>query len=101
LQFLDIARCFPPQPEDGVFPGLKFSGTIDNSISAASTTPHTKAGKLKRAAESELVDVEELDPLDDSNDKDFADANHAKPISSSPHPKVKRSRIDNYGLDES
>jgi hypothetical protein len=68
----------------------------------APTVPHAEAGKCKRAAESDQVeDSGELDPSDDSNDKEFADAIPAKPISSHPHPEVKRSRIDNYGLDES
>jgi hypothetical protein len=39
-QVLDIAHCYPPQPEGGEFPGREFVEVPEESASAAPTTSH-------------------------------------------------------------
>jgi hypothetical protein len=97
-----MARCYPPRPEDGAFPELKFFNTIDDSASAAPTTSRAEGGKRKRAAEADRVEYsEESNPSDSSCDKELDEAIPAKPISSRPYLKIKESRIDNYDLGDS
>jgi hypothetical protein len=101
-QFLDLACCYPLQQEDGIFPGREFIETADESTSAAPTVYRAKTGKCKRAIDADRVeDSEEVDSSNFSSYKETETAILAKPISSHPPPKLKRSRIDNCGLGES
>jgi hypothetical protein len=34
-QVVNVARCYPPQPEDGEYPGHNFTEVLEESTSAA------------------------------------------------------------------
>jgi hypothetical protein len=101
VQIIPIARCYPPQPEDGEYPGREFNETPEESASAAPTTSCTSA---KRA------DVEDIDQVEDSEepgarspssgDDDDA-AILAKPLDSRPPPQAEKKVLPNFGLDAS
>jgi hypothetical protein len=59
IQIVPIALCYPPQPEDGEYPGREFDETPKESASAAPTTSRTSA---KRA------DVGDIDRVEDSEE---------------------------------
>jgi hypothetical protein len=46
VQFLNVARCFPPQPEGGDFPWRDFAEGVEESTSAAPTASHIEKKKL-------------------------------------------------------
>jgi hypothetical protein len=69
---------------------------------AAPTASLAEGGKCKRAAEDDGVeDSKESNPSDSPSDKELDEAIPVKPISNRPHPKIKKCRIDNYGLGDS
>jgi hypothetical protein len=101
VQIIPIARCYPPQPEDGEYPGREFDETPEESASAAPTTSHT----LARHADIEDVDrVEDLEELGarspPTGDADGA-AIPAKPLDVRPPPRAGKRALPNFGLDTS
>jgi hypothetical protein len=65
VQFLDVARCFPPQPEGGDFPWRDFAEGVEESTSAAPTASHIEKKKRKKALESGRV--KDSDDFDSNN----------------------------------
>jgi hypothetical protein len=97
-----LVRCYPLQPEDGAFPGREFIEMADDSASAAPTSSRAEMRKQKRAIDADQVkDSEEINSSNFSSDKEIEAAIPAKPIPSRPPPKLKKSRLDNYGLGDS
>jgi hypothetical protein len=47
-QFLDLAHCFPPQPEGGAFPRRDFAEAVEDSTSAAPSASHVEKKKNVR-----------------------------------------------------
>jgi hypothetical protein len=59
IYIISIARCYPPQPEDGEYPGREFDETPVESTSAAPTTLRTSV---------KHTDVEDIDRVEDSKE---------------------------------
>jgi hypothetical protein len=101
VQIIPTARCYPPQPEDGEYPGREFDETLEESMSAAPTTSRTLA---------KCADVEDVDRVEDSEepgtrspssgDDDNA-AILAKPLDIRPPPRAEKKVLPNFGLDAS
>jgi hypothetical protein len=61
VQFLNLARNYPSQPEGGAFLKRDFVETADDSASAALIASHAEMGKRKRVIDFDQVeDSEEL-----------------------------------------
>jgi hypothetical protein len=99
IYIISIARCYPPQPEDGEYPGREFNEAPEESASAAPTMSRTS---VKHA------DVEDIDRVEDSeelgahspslgNDDDAAVL--VKSLDSHPPPRAGRKALPNFGLD--
>jgi hypothetical protein len=78
-QVIDIARCYPPQPEGGEFPLCEFAEAPKESASVAPTTSRAPT-KRKTIVETDRVeDSKDFDGCDFSSDEDDEPAIPAKP----------------------
>jgi hypothetical protein len=64
VQVINVARCYPPQPEDGDYPGRDFTEAPEESASAAPSPSRTSA-KKKQAVDANFV--KDLKDLDDTH----------------------------------
>jgi hypothetical protein len=83
-QVVNVARCYPPQPEDGEYPGRDFIEVPQESTSAAPSSLRATA-KKKQVVDTDIVkDSEDLgDTLLSSGDDDDS-VIPAKPLDSRP-----------------
>jgi hypothetical protein len=75
VQVIDIARCYPPQPEMGEYPGRDFTEVPEGSTSVAPSPP--RAPKRQRIADV----VEDSEDLEDTRFTLGDDVNSAIPAS--------------------
>jgi hypothetical protein len=101
IQIIPIARCYPPQPKDGEYPGREFNETPEESASAVPTMSRTTV---------KHVDVEDIDRVEDSEELgahspssgDDDDATVlVKPLDSRPPPRAGKKTLPNFGIDTS
>jgi hypothetical protein len=98
VQVIDIARCYPPQPEMGEYLGRDFAEVLEESTSAAPSPP--RAPKRQR-----IVDVvEDSEDPDDTRFTSGDDGNSAipaSPLSRRPPPRTERRNLPKFGIDAS
>jgi hypothetical protein len=100
-QVINIARCYPPQPEGGEFPGREFAEVPEESASIAPSTSRALM-KRKNVVEVDRVeDSEDFDGRDFSSDEDDDSAIPTKPLNSRPPPRSGKKVLPNFGVDAS
>jgi hypothetical protein len=100
-QIIDIARCYPLQPEEGEYPGRDFVEALEESASAAPTTSRASTKRTHVMDADRVEDSEDLDVHSPSSDDDDGAAILAKPLDSHPPPRVGKRVLPNFSLDAS
>jgi hypothetical protein len=98
VQVIDIARCYPPQPEMGKYLGHDFTKVPEGSTSAAPSPPRA----LKRQRIADVVKDSE-DPKDThfTLGDDDNSAIPALPLSRLPPPRTEKKILPKFGIDAS
>jgi hypothetical protein len=100
-QVINIARCYPPQPEDGEYPGRDFTEAPEESTSAAPSPSRTSA-KKKHVVDTDIVEYsEDLGDTHFSSGDDDDSVVPAKPLDSRPLLQVGKKILPKFGLDAS
>jgi hypothetical protein len=100
-QVIDIACCYPPQPEGGEFPGREFAEVPEELASVAPTTSRAST-KRKNVVEVDRVeDLEDFDGHGLSSDEDDDPAIPAKCLDIRPPPRSGKKVLSNFGVDAS
>jgi hypothetical protein len=100
-QVIDIARCYPPQPEGGEFPRREFVEVPEESASVAPTTSCAST-KRKNVVEVDRVeDSEDFDNYDLSSDEDDDPAIPARPLDGRPPLRSGKKVLPDFGVDAS
>jgi hypothetical protein len=99
-QVINVARCYPPQPEEGEYPGRDFIEAPDESTSAVPLPP--RASKKRK----QIADADVVEDLEDTGDTNFSSADDdgvipAKPLDSRPPPRAGKRALPKFGLDAS
>jgi hypothetical protein len=100
-QVINVARCYPPQPEEGEYPGRDFIEAPDESTSAASV-PLRASKKRKQIADADVVEDSK-----DAGDTHFSSGDDddgvilAKPLDSRPPPRAGKRALPKFSLDAS
>jgi hypothetical protein len=97
-QVLDMARCYPPQPEMGEYPGRDFTEVLEGSTSAAPSPP--RAPKRQRIADV-IEDSEDPDDTHFTSGDDENSAIPASPLSRHPPPRTEKKILPKFGIDAS
>jgi hypothetical protein len=97
-QILNVVRCYPPQPEDGEYPGRDFVEVPEESGSAA---PTTSRASMRHANVDRVEDSEDLGTRSPSSGDDDGTAIPAKPLDVGPPPRAGKRALPNFGLDTS
>jgi hypothetical protein len=101
VQVVEIAQCYPPQPEVGEYLGREFIEVPEESTSAAplpSRAPPTK----KKAVDADIVkDSEDLGDTHFSSGDDDDSAIPAAPLSSRLPLRLGKKILPKFGLDAS
>jgi hypothetical protein len=100
-QIIPIARCYPPQPEDGEYPGREFDETPEESASATPTMSRTSVKHVGIGDIDRVEDSEELGAHSPSSGDDDDAAVLFKPLDSRPPPRAGKKTIPKFGLDTS
>jgi hypothetical protein len=101
IQVINVARCYPPQPEDGEYPGRDFTEALEESASPAPSPSRTSAKKRQ------VVDTEIIEDSEDLGDTHFSSGDGddsvipAKPLDSHPPLRVGKKILPKFGLDAS
>jgi hypothetical protein len=98
VQVINIARCYPPQPEMGEYPGRDFAEVPEGSTSVAPSPP--RAPKRQRVADV-VEDSEDLDDTLFSLGDDDNSAIPASPLSRRPPPRTEKKVLPKFGIDAS
>jgi hypothetical protein len=85
-QVIDIACCYPPQPEGGEFLGREFAEVPEELTSIAPTTSRASTKRKKVVEIDRVEDLEDFDGCEFSSDEDDDSAIPAKPLDSHPPP---------------
>jgi hypothetical protein len=101
IQIIKIARCYPPQPEDGEYPGREFVEAPEESASATPTMLHASAKRMNVGDADRVEDSEELGARSPSSGDDNNATIPAKPLDSRPPPRAGKKVLPNFGLDAS
>jgi hypothetical protein len=101
FQIFDLARCYPPQPEEGECPGREFTEALEDSASVAPSSSWAST-KKKQAASADVVEDSEnaADASLSSGDHDDATI-FAKPLDSRPSPRTEKRALPNFGRNAS
>jgi hypothetical protein len=100
-QVIDVACCYPPQPEGGQFLRREFTEVPEELASIAPTTSRALT-KHKNVIEVDRVkDSEDFDGRDFSSDEDDDPAIPVKPLDSRPPPRSKKKVLPNFDADAS
>jgi hypothetical protein len=100
-QVINVAHCYPPQPEEGEYPGQDFIKAPEESTSAAPSPPRASK-KRKQIADADIVEDSE-----DAGDTHFSSGDDddgvipAKPLDSRPPPRSGKRALPKFGLDAS
>jgi hypothetical protein len=95
---LNVARCYPPQPEDSKYPERNFLEAPEESVFAAPTTSRVLA---KRAEVDQVEDSEELGTHSPSSSDNDGAVIHATPLDSCPPTRTRMRALLKFGLDAS
>jgi hypothetical protein len=98
VQVINIARCYPPQPEVGEYPGRDFTETLEGSTSAAPSPP--RASKRQRVADV-VQDSEDLDDTHLSSGDDDNSGIPASPLNRRSPPRTEKRVVPKFGIDAS
>jgi hypothetical protein len=98
LQIIPVARCYPPQPEDGEYPRREFDEALEES---GSTAPTTSRASTRHANVDRVEDSEEFGAESPSAGDDDGAAIPAKPLDTHPPPRAGKKTLPNFGLDTS
>jgi hypothetical protein len=98
VQVLDMARCYPPQPEMGEYPGRDFTEVLEGSTSAAPSPP--RAPKRQRIADV-VEDSEDPDDTHFTSGDDDNSAIPASPLSHRPPPRTEKKILPKFRIDAS
>jgi hypothetical protein len=100
-QVVNIARCYPPQPEVGEYPGRDFIEVPEESTSAAPSPSRAPATK-KKVVDTDIVeDSEDLGDTHFSCGDDDDNVIPAAPLSSRPPLRLGKKILPKFGLDAS
>jgi hypothetical protein len=84
VQVVNVARCYPPQPKCGEYPGRDFTEVPEESTFAA-PSPSRASTKKKQVVETDIVeDLEDLGDTHFSFGDDDDSVIPAKPLDSRP-----------------
>jgi hypothetical protein len=84
VQVVNVAQCYPPQPEGGEYPGRDFTEVLEESTSAA-PSPSRASTKKKQVVETDIVkDSEDFGDTHFSSGDDDDSVIPAKPLDSCP-----------------
>jgi hypothetical protein len=101
IQIIPIARWYPPQPEDGEYPGREFDETPEESALAVPTMSRTSVKHADIEDIDQVEDSEELGAHSPSSGDDDDVAVLVKPLDSRPPPRVRKKTLPKFGLDTS
>jgi hypothetical protein len=83
-QVVNVARCYPPQPEDGEYPRRDFTKVLEESTSVA-PSPSRASAKKKQVVDTNIVeDSEDLGDTHFSSGDDDDSVIPANPLDSRP-----------------
>jgi hypothetical protein len=94
-----VARCYPPQPEDGEYPGRDFIEAPEESTSAAPSL--SRASKKKKQVANVIDDSEDLGDTYFSSGDDDDSVIPAKPLDSRPPLRPGKKILPKFSLDAS
>jgi hypothetical protein len=99
-QVINVARCYPPQPEEGEYPGRDFIEAPEESTSAAPSPP--RASKKRK----QITDADFIEDSKDADDTHLSSADDdgvipAKPLDNRPPPRAGKRALLKFGLDAS
>jgi hypothetical protein len=101
IQVINVARCYPPQPEEGEYPGRDFIEAPEESTSAAPSPP--RASKKRK----QLADADIVEDSEDAGDTHFSSGDDddggipAKPLDSRPPPRSGKRALPKFSLNAS
>jgi hypothetical protein len=100
-QVVNVARCYPPQPEDGEYPGRDFTEVLEESTSTA-LSPSRASAKKKHVVQTDIIeDSEDLGDTHFSSDDDDNSVIPAKSLDSRPPLRVRKKILPKFHLDAS
>jgi hypothetical protein len=83
-QVVNVARCYPPQPKEGEYPGRDFT-EVSEELTSAAPSPSRASAKKKQVVETDIVeDSEDLGDTHFSSSDDDESMIPAKPLDSRP-----------------
>jgi hypothetical protein len=98
-QVVDIARCYPPQPEVGEYPGRDFIEVPEESTSAAPSPSRALATKKKVVDTNIIEDSEDLGDTHFSSGDDDDSVIPVVPLNSRPPLRLGKKILPKFGLD--
>jgi hypothetical protein len=100
-QVVNVAPCYPPEPQDGEYPGRDFIEVLEESTSAAPSSSRASK-KRKQVVDADIVeDSEDLDDTHFSSGDDDDSVIPAKPLDSRPPLRAGKKILPKFGLDAS
>jgi hypothetical protein len=100
-QVVNIAQCYPPQPEDDEYPGHDFFEVQEESTSAA-PSPSRAPAKQKKVVDTDIVeDSEDLGDTHFSSGDDDDSVIPAEPLDNRPPLRAGKKILLKFGLDAS
>jgi hypothetical protein len=101
VQVVNVAWCYPPQPEDGEYPGRDFT-EVPKELTSAAPSPSRALAKKKQVVDTDIVkDSEDLGDTHFSSGDDDDSVIPAKPLDSRPPLRVGKKVLPKFGLDMS
>jgi hypothetical protein len=101
VQVINVARCYPPQPEDGEYPGRHFT-EAPKKLASAAPSPSRTSAKKKQVEDADFVkDSEDLGDTHFSSGDDDDGVIPAQPLDSRPPLRVGKKILPKFGLDAS
>jgi hypothetical protein len=98
-QVINVARCYPPQPEEGECSGRDFIEAPEESTSTAPSPP--RASKKKKQVADVIEDSEDLDDTHFSSGDNDDSVIPAVPLSICPPLRYGKKILPKFGLNAS
>jgi hypothetical protein len=100
-QVINVARCYPPQPKEGEYPGRDFI-EVPKELTSTAPSPPRASKKRKQIADANVVkDSEDVGDTHFSSGDDDDSMIPAKPLDSRPPPRFGKKVLPKFGLDAS
>jgi hypothetical protein len=100
-QVVNIAQCYPPQPEDGEYPGRDFI-EVPEELTSAAPSPSRAPTKKKKVVGTDIIeDSKDLGDTHFSSGDDDDSVIPAEPLDSRPPLRVGKKILPKFGLDTS